>query len=73
MNLLFNYYQNSYIVYNFQLHAEYNRKHDEYLAHRVLQAFDTAQFVQLTSAAADLVILAGDFNSEPHQLPYKYY
>ncbi|KAH0808115.1 hypothetical protein GEV33_014666 [Tenebrio molitor] len=53
------------------LHAEYNRKCDEYQAHRVLQAFDTAQFIQMTSGGADLVILAGDLNTEPGDLAYR--
>lgn len=56
----------------FQLHAEYDKNCDEYLAHRVLQAYDTAQFIQLTSGAADLVVLAGDLNSEPEDLAYRY-
>ncbi|EFN81167.1 Putative neutral sphingomyelinase [Harpegnathos saltator] len=53
------------------LHAEYNRKNDEYMAHRVLQAFDTAQFVRMTSGGADAVILAGDLNTEPQDLAYR--
>lgn len=54
-----------------QLHAEYNRENDEYMAHRVLQAFDTAQFVRMTSGDADAVILAGDLNTEPQDLAYR--
>lgn len=54
------------------MHAEYDRDCDEYQAHRVLQAFDTAQFIQLTSGGADLVILAGDLNTEPGDLAYRY-
>lgn len=53
------------------MHAEYHRDCDEYLAHRVLQAFDTAQFIQVTSGGADLVILAGDLNTEPGDLAYR--
>lgn len=61
------------LVFSFlqQLHAEYNRNCDEYLAHRVLQAYDTAQFIQLTSGKADLVVLAGDLNTEPGDLAYR--
>ncbi|XP_032671814.1 putative neutral sphingomyelinase [Odontomachus brunneus] len=58
-------------VYNVHLHAEYNRENDEYMAHRVLQAFDTAQFVKMTSGCADAVILAGDLNTEPQDLAYR--
>lgn len=58
-------------IYSAHLHAEYNRASDEYMAHRVLQAYDTAQFIQLTSACADSVILAGDLNTEPGDLAYR--
>lgn len=54
-----------------QLHAEYNKKNDQYMAHRVLQAFDTAQFIKMTSGNSDAVILAGDLNAEPNSLAYK--
>nr|XP_034195527.1 putative neutral sphingomyelinase [Osmia lignaria] len=53
------------------LHAEYSRSNDEYKAHRVLQAFDTAQFIRLTSGSADSVILGGDLNAESQDLAYK--
>jgi len=55
----------------FQLHAEYNRDSDEYAAHRVLQAYDTAQLVKMTSGNADIVILGGDLNTEPGDLSYQ--
>lgn len=41
------------------------------MAHRVLQAFDTAQFVKMTSGCADAIILAGDLNTEPQDLAYR--
>lgn len=53
------------------MHAEYDRVNDEYLAHRVIQAFDTAQFIKMTSKNADIVILGGDLNTEPGDLAYK--
>lgn len=53
------------------MHAEYDRESDEYIAHRVLQAFDTAQFIHMTSGGADLVILGGDLNTEPDDLAYQ--
>lgn len=37
----------------------------------MLQSFDTAQFIQMTSGGADLVILAGDLNTEPGDLAYR--
>lgn len=55
----------------FQLHAEYNRRNDEYMAHRVLQAFDMSQFISMTSTNADIVILGGDLNTEPGDLSYR--
>jgi hypothetical protein len=57
--------------YMFQLHAEYNHRNDEYMAHRVLQAFDMSQFICMTSANADIVILGGDLNTEPGDLSYR--
>lgn len=54
-----------------QLHAEYCRENDEYNAHRVLQAFDTAQFIRMTRGSADAVILGGDLNTEPQDLAYR--
>jgi len=60
-----------FIILTLQLHAEYNQENDEYMAHRVLQAFDTAQFVRMTSGGADAVILAGDLNTEPQDLAYR--
>lgn len=41
------------------------------MAHRVLQAFDTAQYVRMTSGSTDAVILAGDLNTEPQDLAYR--
>ena len=55
----------------FQLHAEYSRHNDEYTAHRVLQAFDTAQFIRMTCGGADSAILGGDLNAEPQDLAYR--
>lgn len=56
----------------FQLHAEYDSVCDEYVAHRLLQAFDTAQFIRLTSSNADVIVLAGDLNIEQDSLTYRY-
>ncbi|XP_031840231.1 neutral sphingomyelinase [Nomia melanderi] len=58
-------------IYTVHLHAEYNRHNDEYIAHRVLQAFDTAQFIRMTCGGADFAILGGDLNTEPQDLAYK--
>ena len=53
------------------MHAEYDKENDEYTAHRVLQAFDTAQFIRMTKGGADAVILGGDLNTEPQDLAYR--
>ncbi|EEB11492.1 sphingomyelin phosphodiesterase, putative [Pediculus humanus corporis] len=58
-------------VYNAHLHAEYNIHGTEYLSHRVLQAFDTSQFIRLTIEDCDLAVLAGDLNTEPDDLAIK--
>ena len=55
----------------FQLHAEYNQQNDEYLAHRVVQAFDTAQFIKLTSSPSELSLIGGDLNTESKDLAYR--
>ena len=36
-----------------------------------MQAFETSQFIGLTSSNADLIILGGDLNSEPNDLTCK--
>uniref|UniRef100_A0A1Y1JYV0 sphingomyelin phosphodiesterase n=1 Tax=Photinus pyralis TaxID=7054 RepID=A0A1Y1JYV0_PHOPY len=59
-------------IYTSHLLAEYNRTCDEYETHRMLQVFDTAQFIQLTSGAADFIVLAGDLNTEPGDLPHRF-
>lgn len=53
------------------MHAEYDRQTDEYKAHRVVQAFDTAQFIENTRGSAVIQILAGDLNTEPGDLAYR--
>lgn len=58
-------------LYTAHLHAVYNHRQDEYLAHRVCQAFEFSQFVAATSANTDLIIVAGDFNAEPIDIPYR--
>ncbi|XP_046978892.1 putative neutral sphingomyelinase [Vanessa cardui] len=57
-------------VYCTHLHAEYNED-DMYLAHRVLQAYSTAEFVSLTTSPADVSILAGDLNTAPGDLSFR--
>lgn len=54
-----------------QLHAEYDRESDDYNAHRVVQAFDTAQFIQQTRSDSCIQVLAGDLNTEPGDLAYR--
>ncbi|PVD28562.1 hypothetical protein C0Q70_11151 [Pomacea canaliculata] len=58
-------------LYATHLHAEYNRSDDEYLPHRVSQAFEMSQFIRYTSTNCDVVIAAGDFNLESNDVGYK--
>lgn len=64
---------NGHIVhlYNAHLHAEYDIENDEYKTHRVIQAFDTAQFIEETRGDSILQILAGDLNTQPQDISYK--
>ncbi|XP_055917576.1 putative neutral sphingomyelinase [Eupeodes corollae] len=57
--------------YNAHLHAEYDVENDEYKTHRVIQAFDTAQFIEETRGNSILQILAGDLNTQPQDISYK--
>ncbi|KAK2521713.1 sphingomyelin phosphodiesterase 2 isoform X1 [Columba livia] len=52
-------------VYVTHLHAEYCREKDVYLPHRLVQAWELAQFIRHTSTAADVVLLGGDLNMHP--------
>lgn len=54
-----------------QLHAEYDRISDDYKSHRVIQAFDTAQFIEHTRSNSVVQVLAGDLNTEPGDLAYR--
>ena len=58
-------------LYVSHYHANYDPKNDIYLGHRVIHAFESAQWIKLTSSAADLTIYGGDFNTEPSSLPYR--
>ncbi|XP_037376100.1 sphingomyelin phosphodiesterase 2 [Talpa occidentalis] len=56
---------NAYVTH---LHAEYSRQKDIYLAHRVAQAWELAQFIHHTSKKADVILLCGDLNLHPKDL-----
>uniref|UniRef100_T1PIX0 sphingomyelin phosphodiesterase n=1 Tax=Musca domestica TaxID=7370 RepID=T1PIX0_MUSDO len=58
-------------LYNAHLHAEYDMDNDDYKTHRVIQAFDTAQFIEATRWDSDVQILAGDLNTKPKDISYK--
>lgn len=55
--------------YNTHLHAEYNKKTNWYLGHRITQLQQLLQFVQMSSAVQDttrqLNVVAGDLNTLP--------
>jgi len=52
-------------------HANYNPLTDVYLGHRVVHSVESAQWIKLSSSSADLTIYAGDFNTEPKDIPYQ--
>ena len=41
------------------------------MADRVVQALEAGNFIEMTSAGADLTIYCGDFNTEPGDLPHQ--
>lgn len=55
----------------FQLHAEYDRNNDVYLAHRVVQAYHLSKLIGQMTDPDDFVILCGDMNSEPGDPCYR--
>ncbi|CAA9994359.1 unnamed protein product [Nesidiocoris tenuis] len=52
-------------VFNTHLHAQYSVENDEYLSHRLSQAYEAGQLVRLTSAGFPLTLFLGDLNSKP--------
>ncbi|NXY06761.1 NSMA phosphodiesterase, partial [Pteruthius melanotis] len=56
------------LSFSLQLHAEYCREKDAYLPHRLVQAWELAQFIRHTSKAADVVLLGGDLNMHPEDV-----
>ncbi|KAJ6646463.1 putative neutral sphingomyelinase [Pseudolycoriella hygida] len=58
-------------IYIAHLHAEYDRNSDDYKAHRIIQSFDTAQFIESTRGDSILQVLAGDLNTEPGDLAHR--
>ncbi|NXA06905.1 NSMA phosphodiesterase, partial [Sapayoa aenigma] len=58
----------SLLLGSHQLHAEYCREKDAYLPHRLVQAWELAQFIRHTSKAADVVLLGGDLNMHPEDV-----
>lgn len=53
------------------IHAEYDRDDDEYIAHRVAQAYELSQILRWSAGVADVQILGGDLNFEPVDLGYR--
>ncbi|XP_072165538.1 putative neutral sphingomyelinase [Diadema setosum] len=63
---------NIYATHAHALYAPSNQpEKDETLAHRLVQLFELSEYVRLTSACADLTIVAGDLNTEPFSLAAK--
>ncbi|KAK8723624.1 hypothetical protein OTU49_011468 [Cherax quadricarinatus] len=60
-----------FILANTHLHAEYNKKNDEYVHHRAVQAFEASQLIRFCQKAKAVLILAGDFNCTPTDFAYR--
>lgn len=58
-------------VYTTHLHAEYDKKNQTYLAHRLTQLSELCQFVESTSRPEHVVLVTGDLNIMPSELPYR--
>ena len=54
-----------------QLHAEYNERNDEYLHHRVVQAYEISELLRFAQAGTQVSIFAGDLNCEVGDVPYR--
>lgn len=68
--------QIDYLGFNIHLftshyHANYTPLNDVYLSHRIVHSVESAQWIKLSSSSADLTIYAGDFNTEPAEVPYQ--
>ncbi|XP_042223839.1 putative neutral sphingomyelinase isoform X2 [Homarus americanus] len=60
-----------FVLATTHFHAEYNRKNDEYVHHRVVQAFETSQLIRFCQKAGSVLIFAGDFNCTPTDFAYR--
>jgi len=58
-------------VFTTHLHAEYDHDNDEYLAHRVAQAYELSEVIRWAYKSTDCVILGGDLNLQPWNLGYR--
>jgi hypothetical protein len=64
--------KNSFLLY-LKLHANYSypNETDEYLTHRISQAFELSQFISQTGASADVCVMLGDLNLASDELGFK--
>jgi len=60
-------------IFTSHYHAtyDYNPLKDVYIGHRVVHGVESAQWIKFSSSSADLTIYAGDFNTEPKDIPYQ--
>ncbi|KAF2359183.1 Endonuclease/exonuclease/phosphatase [Trinorchestia longiramus] len=61
----------NFLIATTHLHAVYHHLQDEYLHHRVVQAYETSQVLDWCACPDTVIILAGDLNCEPHEVPYR--
>ncbi|XP_045106260.1 putative neutral sphingomyelinase isoform X1 [Portunus trituberculatus] len=54
-----------------KFHAEYNPQEDEYVHHRLTQAFETSELIRFAKKTEEVLICAGDFNCTPTDFAYR--
>ncbi|KAG0723958.1 putative neutral sphingomyelinase [Chionoecetes opilio] len=57
---------------NFALfHAEYNPQQDEYVHHRLTQAFEASELIRFAKKSEEVLVCGGDFNCTPTDFAYR--
>ncbi|EMR09422.1 hypothetical protein PNEG_02365 [Pneumocystis murina B123] len=57
--------------FNTHLHASYGGENDEYLCHRISQAWEISKLISSAFTAGKMIIIVGDFNSKPDSIIFK--
>lgn len=59
------------LLANTHFHAEYDPRNDEYVHHRLTQAFETSELIRFAKKSEEVLIFAGDFNCTPTDFAYR--